>query len=103
MKQWLLLALVFVGCKQKEVPYQPPPKDDAAVQPIDAQEAVDAPAATADIKATKIIVGEHVSCALRSDAPASRPAGWPRRSGPTQRSPSCCAPSTTCRGSAATR
>ncbi len=67
MKQWLLLALVVIGCKQKEVPFKPPPKDDAAVRPVDAAE-IDAPAATAERKATKVVVGDHVSCALMSDA-----------------------------------
>lgn len=68
MKPWLLLALVAIGCKPKEVPFQPPPKDDAGMQVVDADMPVDAASATAPTTATKVVVGDHVSCALLTDA-----------------------------------
>jgi hypothetical protein len=68
MKQWLFVALVvFAACKPKEVPFKPPEKEDAAVAPIDALE-VDALAAQAKVTATKIVTGDHFSCALITDA-----------------------------------
>jgi hypothetical protein len=67
MKRWLLLAVIALGCKPKEVPYQPPPKEDAGASAIDAAQAIDAAVATVDAKATKVVVGNHVTCALLVD------------------------------------
>src|SRR5690606_30506894 len=55
------------ACKPKEVPFQPPPKDDAAVKPIDAPE-IDAPIVEAPPQGRKIVVGDHASCVLLTDA-----------------------------------
>lgn len=66
----LALALVVLGaaaCKPKEVPFQPPPKDDAAVRPVDAPD-VDAAIVREKPQATKVVVGDHTSCALLADA-----------------------------------
>lgn len=68
MKRWLLLVVVLLGCKRKEVPFQPPPKDDAGAKVIDAAVEIDAASATAPTTASKIVVGNHVSCALLTDA-----------------------------------
>lgn len=62
-----LAVMAAAACKPKEVPFQPPPKDDAAVRPIDAQE-IDAPVAEAPPQGTKIVVGDHASCVLLTDA-----------------------------------
>lgn len=67
----LALALVVQGaaaCKPKEVPFQPPPKDDAAVQPVDASEVDAAVARAAPREVKKVVVGDHVTCALLVDA-----------------------------------
>lgn len=62
-----LAATAAAACKPKEVPFQPPPKDDAAVRPIDAPD-IDAPVAEAPPQGTKIVVGDHTSCVLLTDA-----------------------------------
>ncbi len=67
--KWLLpVALCISACKPKEVPFQPPPKEDAGARPIDAALPPDAPADHAPTTATKIVVGDHTSCALMTDA-----------------------------------
>ena len=68
--KWLAVVSAVVlaaGCKNMEVPYKPPPKDDAAVVAIDAGAAVDAPAAAETPTAKKVVVGDEFSCALLAD------------------------------------
>lgn len=66
MKRVLILA-ALVACKGKDVPFKPPPAEDAAARPIDAGE-VDAAVAAVAAKPTKVVVGDHVSCAILADA-----------------------------------
>jgi hypothetical protein len=68
MKQWLVVVAVLAACKPKEVPFKPPPKDDAAAAALDAAQEIDAALAREDVRATKIVVGDHASCALLTDA-----------------------------------
>jgi hypothetical protein len=66
-----LLATFFVtlgACKPKEVPFKPPPKDDAGGPASAAALPPDAPAARPVTTATKVVVGDHASCALMTDA-----------------------------------
>lgn len=65
--KWLFLVVALAACKPKEVPYQPPPKDDAAVKP-DAAVEIDAAVVEVKAEATKLVVGDHASCALLVDA-----------------------------------
>ena len=65
--KWFVLLVLLVACKPKEVPYKPPPKDDAAVK-VDAALEIDAAAARTETKAQKVVVGDHVTCALLTDA-----------------------------------
>lgn len=68
MKRLAVLFVMFAACKQKEIPYVPPPPDDAAPPIADAAEVtIDAAAPTAKPTATKIAVGDHVTCAVMSD------------------------------------
>lgn len=62
------LATLTGACKPKEVPFKPPPKDDAGGPAIDAALPPDAPPARPVTTATKIVVGDHASCALMTDA-----------------------------------
>jgi alpha-tubulin suppressor-like RCC1 family protein len=65
---WLLLVLALAGaCKRKEVPFVPPAPEDAGSR-SDAAPEIDAPAAREAPKAQKIVVSDHFSCALLSDA-----------------------------------
>jgi hypothetical protein len=66
VKRWLVLLALLAACKDKQVPFKPPPKDDAAVRPIDATEA-DASVAAVKQAAMKIVVGENWSCAVLAD------------------------------------
>jgi hypothetical protein len=68
MKQWLVVVALLAACKPKEVPFKPPPKDDAPAAALDAAEEIDAALAREDVRATKIVVGDHASCALLADA-----------------------------------
>lgn len=61
-------SLVALGCKREEVPFKPLAKEDAHVRPIDAAPPADAAVAPAVTTAAKIVVGDHVSCALMTDA-----------------------------------
>jgi hypothetical protein len=65
--RWLLFAVLLVACKPKEVPYKPPPKDDASVK-ADAAAEIDASTARIEAKAQKVVVGDHATCALLTDA-----------------------------------
>ena len=67
MKHWLVLVIALAACKPKEVPFKPPPKEDAG-KPIDAALEIDAPAAASEVKVDKVVVGDHTSCALLTDA-----------------------------------
>ena len=64
----LALAGALVACKRKQVPFQPPPEDDAAVAAVDAAAEVDAAVLVEPLGATKIVVGNHASCAIMVDA-----------------------------------
>lgn len=68
----LLVALAAaLGCREKTVPFKPPPPDDAPAQSLDAAPPpVDAAPEAAAPKPTKVVVGDHVSCAVMSDATA---------------------------------
>ena len=69
MRTWLLaLFVVLASCKRKEIPFKPPPKEDGGAQMIDATSEVDAAAPHEAPKATKLVVGDHFSCALLTDA-----------------------------------
>jgi hypothetical protein len=57
----------LVACKNKEVPFKPPPKDAPAALPADAAD-IDAAVAAAKVGATKIVVGDHTTCAVMADA-----------------------------------
>lgn len=63
----LLLLVSLVACKGKDVPFKPPPPEDAAARLVDAPE-VDAAVAVVAPKPTKIVVGDHTSCAILADA-----------------------------------
>lgn len=65
--KWLLLLTALVACKGKDVPFKPPPPEDAATRPVDAPE-IDAAVAAIAPKPTKIVVGDHTSCAILADA-----------------------------------
>ncbi|NVB80444.1 MAG: hypothetical protein HOV81_18775 [Kofleriaceae bacterium] len=68
MKWLVVLAVVLAaGCKRKEVPYQPPAKDDAAVVALDAAPEVDAAVAVEKPTAKKVVVGDELTCALLAD------------------------------------
>jgi hypothetical protein len=69
-RAWCLLALAAwaSACKPKEVPFKPPPKEDAGGGGIDAESEIDAPPAATELKADKVVVGDHTSCALMIDA-----------------------------------
>lgn len=66
MKRFVVLA-ALIACKGKDVPFKPPPPEDAPARPIDAPD-VDAAVATVAPKPTKIVVGDHTSCAILADA-----------------------------------
>jgi hypothetical protein len=63
-----VVVAALVACKPKEVPYKPPAKEDAGLGAVDAQAEIDAAAAASEVKVDKIVVGDHTSCALLSDA-----------------------------------
>jgi hypothetical protein len=65
----LLVVFCAAACKRKEVPWKPP-KDDGGASRADAAETVDAAVAKEAPKAQKLVVGDHFSCALLSDATA---------------------------------
>jgi hypothetical protein len=65
--KWLLVVALVAGCSNREIPYKPPAKQDAAAGPMDAAEAIDAAVATVKLGATKVVVGEHWSCAILTD------------------------------------
>ena len=65
--RWLAVIALLVACKGREVPFKPPPKDDAAVTASDAAAAVDAATAMKSGTPTKVVVGDHASCAILSD------------------------------------
>lgn len=67
MRRLLVLAALAVACKPKEVPFKPPAKEDAG-KAIDAALDIDAPVAAAETKVDKVVVGDHTSCALLTDA-----------------------------------
>lgn len=64
--RWLVL-LCLIACKAKEVPFTPPlPADAPGV--ADAAVEIDAAVAAVAPKPTKVVVGEHTSCAVMADA-----------------------------------
>jgi hypothetical protein len=64
----VVVAVALVGgCKSREVPFKPPPKDDAAVVAIDAPLEIDAAVAVERPVARKVVVGDEFSCALLAD------------------------------------
>ena len=63
----VVLLVALVACKGKDVPFKPPPPEDASARPIDATE-VDAAVAAVAAKPTKIVVGDYTSCAILADA-----------------------------------
>jgi hypothetical protein len=66
VKRSLVLGLL-IACKAKEVPFTPPPPEDAPPA-LDAAVEIDAAIAVVAPKATKVVVGEHTSCAVMADA-----------------------------------
>jgi len=67
MTRWLLVLVLIASCKNREVPYKPPPKDAGPAEAIDAASAIDAAAATAKLTATKVVTGDSFSCAILAD------------------------------------
>lgn len=68
MKWVVVVAVVLAaGCKRKEVPYNPPANDDAAVVALDAAPEVDAAVAIEKPAAKKVVVGDELACALLAD------------------------------------
>jgi hypothetical protein len=66
--KWLALVVALAACKPKEVPFKPPPKEDGGTGAKDATSEIDALVAAAPVKAEKVVVGDHTSCALLDDA-----------------------------------
>ncbi|HUS32469.1 MAG TPA: hypothetical protein VMZ53_28405 [Kofleriaceae bacterium] len=67
MKYWLVVLALVASCKNKDIPYKPPPQDAPAMAAADAAEAVDAATAAAKLGATKVAVGDNFTCAVLSD------------------------------------
>ena len=68
--KWSVVAFALalcVGCKNKEVPFTPPPKDDAALVAFDAASASDAAVALEKPTARKVVIGDDFTCALLAD------------------------------------
>lgn len=71
MKRALVLVAVVLtlgACKGQDVPFKPPPPEDAPARPIDAPSEADAAVAAVAAKPTKVVVGDHTSCAILADA-----------------------------------
>jgi hypothetical protein len=67
--KWLLVAVAALGaCKRKEIPFEPPSPEDAGAVRADAAVEIDAAITRENVRASKIVVGDHASCALLTDA-----------------------------------